>query len=104
MLETYVGIEGIVGDSTLIEFLRDLFIVIAGAALVIWLLVMGIIAILIYKKFNAALLAVRNTAHNLQEGGQAFKDSFSGKNPLFGIAAAGLGKAIGAMVRSAFRR
>ena len=92
------------GDSTLVEFLRDLSIIIAGTAMVIWLLVMATIAIMVYKKFNAALVAVRSTAHSLQEGGMAIKDSFAGKNPLFGIAAAGFGKAIGAMVRGAFKR
>ncbi len=92
------------GDSTLVEFLRDIFIIIAGAAVVLWSLVMVIIAILIYKKLNLALTAARNAAHNLSESGQAVRDSFAGKNPFFGIAAAGLGKAISSMVRSAFRR
>ena len=92
------------GDSTLVEFLRDIFIIIAGGALLLWSLVMVIIAILVYKKLNAALFAVRNTAHNLSESGQAVRDSFAGKNPLFGIAAAGLGKAISSLVRSTFRR
>ena len=92
------------GESTLVEFIRDISIIIAGAALVLWLLVMVTIAILLYKKINAALSAVRHSAHNLAEGGQALRDSFAGKNPLFGIAAAGLGKAIGGLLRSTFRR
>lgn len=92
------------GDSTLVEFIRDIVIIAAGLALVLWLLIMAIIAIVLVKKINAALAAVRTSAHNLAEGGQALRDSFAGKNPFFGIAAAGLGRAVGAMVRSAFRR
>jgi hypothetical protein len=93
-----------VGDSTLIEVIRDISIIIAGGALVLWLLVMATIAVLVYKKINAALSAVRHSAQNLAEGGQAIKESFVGKNPLFGIAAAGLGKAVGGLFRSTFRR
>ena len=92
------------GDSTLVEFIRDIFIILAGGALVLWSLAMVIIAILVYKRLNATLSAARNAARNLSESGQAFRDSFAGKNPLFGIAAAGFGKAISALVRSAFRR
>ena len=92
------------GEGTLVEFIRDIAIIVAGAALVLWLLVMVTIAILLYKKINAALSAVRHSAHNLAEGGQALRDSFAGKNPLFGIAAAGFGKAISALLRSTFRR
>ena len=92
------------GDSTLVEFIRDISIIVAGFTLVLSLLVMIIIALLIYKKINAALSAVRHSAHSLAEGGQALKESFAGKNPLFGIAAAGLGKAVGGLFRSTFRR
>lgn len=92
------------GDSTLIEVIRDISIIVAGAALVVWLLVMAAIAVLVYKKINAALSAVRHSAHNLAEGGQAIRESFAGKNPLFGIAAAGFGKAISVLLRSTFRR
>ena len=92
------------GDSTLVEFLRDIFIIVASVALALWLLVMGIIAIVVVKKLNAAISAVRHAAASLQEGGQAIKDSLGGKNPFLGIAAAGVGKVIGAMVRGAFRR
>lgn len=92
------------GDSTLVEFIRDLSIIVAGGALVLWLLLMGIIAILVFKKLNAAIAAARNAAHNLSEGGQSIKDSFAGKNPFFGIAAAGVGRAISSLVRSTFRR
>lgn len=104
MLDLTPIFEGDVGDSTLVEFIRDIAIIIAGGALALWLLVMGVIAVLVYKKINAALAAVRHSAQNLAEGGQALKDSFAGKNPLLGIAAAGVGKALGGLLRSTFRR
>lgn len=92
------------GDSTLVEFLRDISIIVAAVAVVLWTVVMVTVAILVYKKLNAALYAARSAAHNLSESGQAVRDSFAGKNPFFGIAAAGLGKAISSIVKSAFRR
>ena len=92
------------GDSTLVEFLRDLSIIIVGSALVVWLLVMAVIAILVYKKLNAALASVKQSARNIQESSQAVKDSLAGKNPVFRIAAAGVGKAIGLLFRAATKR
>ena len=92
------------GDSTLIEFLRDLSIVIASGVLVLSLLVMVVIALLLYKKLNAVLLAVRQTAANMQESAQAVRNSFTGRNPLLGLATAGLGKAMGVLFRAATSR
>ena len=104
MLGMRLKAEGNVGDSTLVEFIRDIVVIAAGLALVLWLSLMAIIALVLVKKINAAVTAVRTSAHNLAEGGQALKDSFAGKNPLLGIAAAGMGRAIGALFRSAFKR
>ncbi|MDE2963578.1 MAG: hypothetical protein OXU26_06680 [Acidobacteriota bacterium] len=104
MLDTGLKAEGIVGDSTLVEFIRDIVVIVAGLALVLWLLLLAIIALVLVKKINSTVTAVRTSAHSLAEGGQALRDSFAGKNPFFGIAAAGMGRAIGALVRSAFRR
>ena len=92
------------GDNTLVEFIRDIVIIIAGLALVLWFLLMAIIAIVLVKKTREAMTVVRTSAHNLAEGGQALRDSFAGKNPLLGIAAAGMGRAISALLRSAFKR
>ena len=92
------------GDSTLIEFLRDHAIVIASAALVLWLLAMGIIALLLFKKLNTTITTVRQTVSSVQGSAEALRDSVAGKNLFFGIAAAGLGKGLGALFRSATRR
>ena len=91
------------GDRTLSEFLRDLAIITSGVV-VVWLLVITVIVILVFKRASAILTAVKNSVHNIQERSRALKDTLTGRSPLFSSAASGLGKLAGFLLRAAVGR
>ena len=84
------------GDSMDIEFLRDLVIVIAGAALVLWLIVMAIIAILLYRKVSAVLTLARSALASIQDGSKAIREALSlrARGGIMGAATGVLGQLV----------
>ena len=74
------------------EFLRDLSIIIAGGFIVVWLLVLTVIAVVIYRKVSGTLTAIGQTAQSAQESSRAIRDKLVNVNPGYKVAAVGIGK------------
>ena len=93
------------GDSSLVEFLRDISIIIAGGVITVWLLVLAIAAVVLYKKVSGALTAVKQTAKTAQEKTRAIGDELANANLGHNAAAVGvgIGKLGGFLLRSMVR-
>ena len=83
------------GDSSVVEFLRDLSIIIAVGVGGISLFILTVAALVLYKKLNRTLSALQGTAENAQEASRALLDNVI--KPVTGNAAAshGAGRAAG---------
>ncbi len=83
------------GDSSVVEFLRDLSIIIAVGVSSVSLLILTVAALALYKKLSRTLNALQGTAQNVQEGSRALLDNVI--KPVTGNAAAshGAGRAAG---------
>ena len=77
------------GDSSVVEFLRDLSIIIAVGMSGILLLVLTVVALMLYKKLSRTLAAIQGAAENAQEGTKAILDKFI--KPAAGNTAASFG-------------
>ena len=77
------------GDSSVVEFLRDLSIIIAVGVGGVLLLILTVAALALYKKLSRTLSALQGTAENAQEGSRALLDNVI--KPVAGNAAASYG-------------
>ena len=77
------------GDSSVVEFLRDLSVIIAVGIGTVLLLTLTIVSVMIYRKLTITLTALQRTAQNAQEGSKAILDKVV--KPMTGNATASYG-------------
>lgn len=77
------------GDSSVVEFLRDLSIIIAVGMSGVLLLVLTLVALMLYKKVSRTLTAIQGAAESAQQGSKAILDKII--KPATGNTAASFG-------------
>ncbi len=91
-------------SSDVITFLRDLSIIIAGGVITLWLFVLTIVLLMVYKRVNTTLGAIKETAYNARDSSKAIRDKLVNGDRRYGIAAMGIGTLAKFLFRSRKRR
>ena len=78
-------------SSDVIAFLRDLSIIIAGGVITLWLFVLTIVLLVVYKRVNTTLGAIKQAAHNARDSSTAIRDKLVSGGRGYDLAAMGIG-------------
>ena len=54
-------------NSSIVELLRDLSIIVIGVVVTVWSLILAIVVLVVYKRVSGAARAIRQTARGVQE-------------------------------------